>query len=105
IKSEGTAPTFSSTSANHGLTPSGSSVTNGTDTRGVLSFTGTNAGGNSVFTINFNKSYGAAPYVVITSASPGAQACTYYVTSAAGSFTINIAGGGATPSFNYIVIE
>ncbi len=104
IKSEQTtAPTIAVTTQN-GITAA--SVTAGsTDTKGNITTTGTNNGTNTGLTITFNAAYTVAPTVVINSANANAQACTHFITSTTTTFVLNFAGGGATPSFNYIIIE
>jgi hypothetical protein len=47
----------------------------------------------------------SAPIVTITPANNTARTATWYVTSTAGGFSLFIVGGGATPSFNYMILE
>ena len=98
-----TAPTVAVTTQN-GITAAAIAAGSG-DTKGNITTTGTNNGTNTVLTITFNMTYSVAPIVVITAANANAQACTYYVTSTTTTFVLNFKGGGATPSFNYTVIE
>lgn len=98
-----TAPSIAVTTAN-GITAAAIAA-NSTDTKGTITTTGTNGGTNTVLTITFNKTYIIAPTVVISAANATAQACTHYVTSALTNFVLNFSGGGATPSFNYMIIE
>lgn len=98
-----TAPTIAVTTQN-GITAA--AITSGSsDTKGNITTTGTNNGTNTVLTITFNMTFAVAPTVVITSANANAQACTYYVGSSTTTFTFTFKGGGATPSFNYMIIE
>ena len=106
IKSVGTAPSAVVTVGN-GVTGV-SFATNSTDVCGQIQCTGGNNNtGNTQLTITFNKSYGVAPFVVITPASAGAQTTTYYVSSTTTTFTLYFIAGstGTPPYFNYHVIE
>ncbi|MBI2269554.1 MAG: hypothetical protein HYU69_04260 [Bacteroidetes bacterium] len=105
ILSTGTAPAVTLSTAN-GLTGAGIIGATSTDVKGTITTAGTNGGAlNSVITLTFNKPYATSPKVVITAANANAQATTYYVTSTTTTFLLNFKGGGAAPSFNYIVIE
>jgi hypothetical protein len=106
---QSTAPTIAVTQQN-GITAA--AVTAGsTDTAGIITTTGTNNnGGTTILTMTFNKAYAVAPVVMITPANAsGAIAGTIpFCTSTTGTAVITIpasASSGATPSFNYFVIE
>ncbi len=98
-----TAPAIAVTMAN-GITAA-AVATGSTDMKGIVTTTGTNNGTNTVLTITFNGSFTVAPVVIISPANASAQSWTYFVNSGTTTFTINFSGGGATPSFNYMVIE
>ncbi len=104
IRSEQTtAPTIAVTTQN-GITAS--AVTAGsTDTKGNITTTGTNNGTNTVLTITFNTAYTIAPTVMANAANASAQACQSFVSSTTTTFVLTFSGGGATPSFNYFIIE
>lgn len=104
---------------NDAITPGSASVTHATDIAGALSIQ-ENATGNggtaptsgSQAVVTFNKTYTTAPIVVITPTdAPTAAAMSadqFYVTSLAGSFTINAGVAptqGTVYNFNYHVIE
>lgn len=104
IRSEQTtAPTVAVTTAN-GITAAAIAA-NSTDMKGAITTTGTNGGTNTVLTITFNTIFTVAPTVIITPANSSTQACTYFVSSTTTTFVLNFKDGGATPSFNYMVIE
>jgi collagen type VII alpha len=82
-------------------------ITSGsTDTKGNITTTGINdALANTQLTITFNSTYSVAPIVVITPNNEAGRTTTYYVTSTTTSFSIFFQNGGATPSFNYFIME
>ncbi len=100
-----TAPTIAVTTQ-HGITAAAVSA-NSTDMAGNITTTGTNnAGGYTQLTITFKgETFSVAPFVQITSANSSGSTCYFYVTSGTTNFSIYFENGGATPSFNYQVIE
>ena len=99
-----TIPAVSPTTTNGiGVTPV--TAAGSSDSKGTIVTTGTNNGTNTVLTLVFNMAYAVAPTVVITPANAAAQACTFFVTSTTTTFLLNFKGGGASPLFNYMVIE
>jgi trimeric autotransporter adhesin len=104
---------------NDAITPGSASVTHATDIAGALSIQenatgngGTAPASGSQAVVTFNKTYTTAPIVVITPTdAPTAAAMSadqFYVTSLAGSFTINAGVAptqGTVYNFNYHVIE
>lgn len=113
-----TVPGIAVTTAN-GITGASIAVTShSTDTKGIITTTGTQNGtANTVLTITFQNAYNIPPVVLITPANGGtvssgaptnAEACSYYVTSTTTTFSLYFVapnGNGSTPSFNYFVIE
>ncbi|MFA5783028.1 MAG: hypothetical protein WC868_12250 [Bacteroidales bacterium] len=104
LSAPGAAPTITVT-IQSGITAAG--ITAGsTDTKGNITTTGTNIPPNNTqLTITFTNAYTVAPIVVVTPNNNAARTATYYVTSTATAYSLFINGGGADPSFNYMVIE
>jgi hypothetical protein len=105
IQSQGSAPASIVLTTASGLASAGFGASS-TDVKGTINTTGTNNNlGNSIITVTFLKAYSVPPKVIITPASASSQTSTYYVTSTSTNFVLNLRVGGASPSFNYIVIE
>lgn len=111
IKTEGSAPTGSVIGT---WATSVTLTSNSTDTRGNFTINVASVPASwSAVKVSFNKTYGSAPYVVLTSANATAGGSTlYYVDQSATTatdFTVYIraanGGSGSDPSYNYIVIE
>jgi len=103
ISSQTTAPTI--TQAITGLTAV--ACTGCTDTRGIITTTGTPSAAGTV-TVTFNAAYASAPVVVITPANASAQAANAYISSTGTTtfvITTTVAAPGATPSWNFIAIQ
>jgi hypothetical protein len=86
---------------------SAAACTGCTDTRGVITTTGTPSATGTV-TLAFNTAYGAAPVVTITPANAAAQASNAYVSSTSTAnfvITTTVAAPGATPSWYYMVMQ
>lgn len=103
-----TLPTIAVTTGN-GITAAAIS-TNSTDMKGNITTTGTNTGlGATELTVTFNGTFTVKPVVFIFPANAGASSCTDiyedYANSSTTVFHFYFTGGGATPSFNYFVIE
>ena len=73
LKSIGTAPTLTVTT-----TGNGTCTVSGTDTIGELTFADTWADGDTVL-VTFNKAYGAAPKVMLSSAARINASGAYFV--------------------------
>jgi hypothetical protein len=103
LSAPGATPTIAVTIQN-GITTA--SITAGsTDSKGNITATGTNNLTNTQLMITYNTAYAVAPIVVVTPNNNSARTATYYVTSTITAYSLFINGGGANPSFNYIVIE
>lgn len=79
----------------------------GTDTKGVITTTGTPSATGTV-TVTFNAAYASAPVVVITPSNASGNAALAYVSSATTTtfvITTTAATPGATPSWNYHAIQ
>ncbi|MFA4852661.1 MAG: hypothetical protein WC599_09105 [Bacteroidales bacterium] len=105
LSAQGATPAAITVTIQNGITAAGFTA-GSTDTKGNITTTGTNIPPNNTqLTITFTNAYTVAPIVVVTPNNNAARTATYYVTSTATAYSLFINGGGADPSFNYMVIE
>jgi cytoskeletal protein CcmA (bactofilin family) len=87
----------------------GSASISGSDTAGTVNInTGGGPPAGCFVTVNFAKSFGATPHVVITPASSSSAGLQYYVNRTTSNFSIctaNSPAASTTYNFDYIVID
>lgn len=87
----------------------GSASVNGSDTAGTIAInTGGSPPAGCFVTVNFTKSFGATPHVVISASNSSSASLQYYTNRSAGSFSVctaNVPAAGTTYVFDYIVID
>lgn len=87
----------------------GTASVSGSDTAGSISIhTGGGTGGGCFVTVNFTRSFGTTPHVVVTPIGLAAGGLQYYVNRSTSSFSVctaNPAPGSASFGFDYIVLD
>jgi hypothetical protein len=87
----------------------GTASVSGSDTAGTVAInTGSNPPAGCFITVNFTKSFGATPHVVISPSNSQAAGLQYYTNRTSGGFSVCSAGvpaGATNYVFDYIVIN
>ncbi len=98
-------PTFTNLNAN----VANNSIV-GDDTRGIVTFdvqTGPIAGGGVLFTLNFNRAYGATPVILLSNATNQSNSDYHYSSANTGSFSVEPSGSlpvAASYKIAYLVV-
>lgn len=87
----------------------GSASVGGSDTAGTISInTGGSPPAGCFITVNFAKSFGSTPHVVISASNNSAASLQYYTNKSTTSFSVctaNVPAAGTTYVFDYVVIN